>query len=102
MVKPSLLVCTSYSKMIILKTWKNSKDKADEMRWKDVITIICDMHDLGIWKIISIWNQSRLGSFKIFNNGCIIPVDFNWNGCRWADLFSISNIDRSWNCDAGL
>lgn len=56
MVKPSLLGCTSYSKMIILKTWKNSKDKADEMRWKDVITIICDMHDLGIWKIIYLWD----------------------------------------------
>ena len=101
MVKPSLLVCTSYSKMIILKTWKNSKDKADEMRWKDVITIICDMHDLGIWKIICFWSKSSMGNIKVFSNSCTAAGNFNRHGSRWDALYCISDFDCGWNCSTG-
>lgn len=53
---------------------------------------------MGIWENTILWNQSCLGDIKISGNCCIVAFGADWDGCRWIDIHSISNIDCSGNC----
>lgn len=73
---------------------------------KNVVAVICNLYDLDFWKIIIIWNQSGLGNLKVFVYNCIVASDTNWDGGRWIDLHSISDIDCGSNyfidCTKGI
>lgn len=56
------------------------------------------MYDIGICKIDTIWYQSNLGDLKIFDSGCIVASDSDWNVFSWIYLHSISSFNGVGNC----
>lgn len=65
---------------------------------ENVVTVIWYLHDMDIWKIIILWNQSRLGNIEAFGNGCIVAPGADRDGYWWIDIHSISDIDSNGNC----
>ena len=68
------------------------------MKVKNVIIIICNLYDMGIWEISNLWNQSSLGCIKILCDGRIISIDSDWTGGRRIHLHRLPNTDRDRNC----
>lgn len=64
----------------------------------NIITVIYNLYDLCIWKIICIWCKSSLGNFKICCDGGAFTYNLDWNGCWRADLSRDSNLDYCRDC----
>ena len=59
--------------------------------------IICFMYVMGIWKIIFLRHQSRLGNFKIHFNHRAVAHQPHSDGCGWVDVSRFSAFDRGGN-----
>ena len=70
------------------------KDKEEE---SDVVTIVYDLYDLGLWKVICIWTSCSMGDFKIFADGSVPSGDFGRNGDRRSAISGDSNFDCGGN-----
>lgn len=79
--------------MTDLKTGKTDLGKGEN----DVITTIYDLYDLGVRKIVFLWDQSCLGNIKVLVHHCATASVFDRAGHRRADLYSISDTVCSWD-----
>ena len=59
--------------------------------------IIFYFYVVGIWQIIILRHQSRLGNFKIHFNHRAVAYQPHSDGCGWIDVSRFSDFDRSGN-----
>lgn len=65
---------------------------------ENVIIIIYNLYDLGVWKTIFLWNQGCLGNFKVSIIDCAVAGDPDRVGYWRPNIHSFSYFDCGLDC----